>query len=96
MALHNRPRGYTLRRSIETGSPEEVRDLVNNPHGAGHEERLDEDFRVAMKCNKCHKLAFGPRSLMRGAMEEHQRTDCSARHTKADEVQVFQILYPKQ
>lgn len=79
-----RPHGLTLRR---------VHDALTRPHDG--RERFDADFPVAMRCERCGKLAHGPRNLMREAMEEHWRTVCPARHTKADEPQVMRILYPR-
>jgi hypothetical protein len=79
-----RPHGLTLKR---------VEDALRNPH-PGH-ERFDAEFPVAMRCTRCGKLAHGPRSLMREAMEEHWRTVCPARHTKTDGPLVANILFPR-
>lgn len=84
--FHPRPTGATLARRVET--------MIRNPEQGG--ERFDQDFEVSMRCIHCGKLAYGKRSLMRAAMEEHWNSVCPARHTKADAPKVMQILYPKQ
>lgn len=59
-------------------------------------ERFDLDVRVAMQCNRCGKMAWGPRRFMREAMQEHWASVCPARHTKADAPMVARILVPRQ
>lgn len=79
-----RPRGLTLRR---------IEDALERPHDPA--ERMDADFPVTLRCSKCGKLGHGPRSQIREAMREHMDSDCPARHTRADEPQVTQLLYPR-
>lgn len=59
-------------------------------------ERWDLDVRVAMRCNRCGKHAYGPRRYMREAMQEHWASTCPARRTKADAPLEARILVPKQ
>lgn len=59
-------------------------------------ERFDLDVRVAMRCSRCGKFAYGPRRYMREAIQEHWASTCSARHTKADAPMEALILVPKQ
>ena len=80
-----RPTGVTLKRAQEA--------LVR-PHSPG--ERLDPDFPVMLRCEKCGKHAFGPRRLMSEAMREHHQSDCPARRSRPDDPQVMRILYPRQ
>ena len=68
-------------------------ETLHNPH-PGH-ERFDDQFPVAMKCNRCGKIAYGPRAFMREAMNEHWNEDCPARHTKADAPKEMRLLYPR-
>ena len=95
-----RPRstGSTLRRSAAVNEDRKAEAALHNPHGSGQDtERFDPEFRVAMKCGHCGKIAYGPRKYMREAMKEHWESDCPARHTKvANETSVMQTLYPKQ
>jgi hypothetical protein len=79
-----RSRGATLKRA---------REAILNPHDS--KERFDNDFQVTFRCPHCDKLGHGPRSQLQDALREHRET-CSARHVKADEPSVMQILYPKQ
>ena len=79
-----RPHGVTLRR---------VESYIHHPHDPV--ERMDPEFRVAMRCELCGKLAYGPRSLIGEAMREHRETTCPSRHTKPDAPLVTRILYPK-
>jgi len=55
-------------------------------------ERFDPEAPIAMTCNKCGKLAFGPRKLMADAMREHQESVCPAK-TKQDEPTIFKLTY---
>lgn len=59
-------------------------------------ERWDPDIRMALKCNRCGKYAYGPRRHMREALQEHWATNCPARHTKADAPMEARILVPRQ
>lgn len=78
-----RPQGATLRR---------VRDALERPHDPL--ERLDPGFPVAMRCEKCGKIAHGPRALMAEAIREHQETVCPARR-RDDGPQVMRLFYPR-
>lgn len=80
----SRPKGITLRRTEE---------YIARPHDPA--ERIDPNFRVAMRCDLCGKLAYGPRALMAEAMREHRESDCPKRHTHADAPQVARILFPR-
>ena len=71
-----------------------VRDALARPHDK--DERVDPNFRVAMRCDLCGKLAYGPRSLIREAVREHQESDCPKRRTHPDDPQVMRILFPRQ
>lgn len=84
-------KGHTLARGREDRRAVEA---LRDPHPG--DARWDPAFRTAFKCNRCGKFAYGPRALMREALQEHWQSDCSARHTKADTVMQAQILYPKQ
>lgn len=84
MTFVPRPQGRTLRR---------VEEAIHRPHDSV--ERMDPDFQVAMKCEKCGRVGHGPRRFMAEAMREHQQSECSARHVKADAPQVMRILYPR-
>lgn len=59
-------------------------------------ERWDPNVRVAMRCSRCGKHAYGPRHLMREAIQEHWASTCPARHTKADAPMEARILVPRQ
>lgn len=48
---------------------------------------------VAMTCELCGKIAFGPRNSMAAAMEEHRRIACTG--GGMDERRVFRINYPR-
>lgn len=79
-----RPQGRTLRR---------VEEAIHRPHDPV--ERMDPDFPVSMKCNKCGRVGHGPRKHMREAMREHQQSDCPMRKTMVDVPQVTQLLFPR-
>jgi hypothetical protein len=79
-----RPTGVTLRR---------VENYLHHPHDSA--ERIDPGFRVALRCELCGKLAYGPRSLIGEAMREHRESDCPKRHTHPDAPQVTRILFPR-
>jgi hypothetical protein len=79
-----RPRGATLKR---------VQEALHNPHDSV--ERFDNEFPVSYRCPHCGVLGHGPRAQLQDAIREHRET-CSARHVRADEPSVFQLLYPKQ
>jgi len=79
-----RPSGLTLRR---------IQDALIRPHHS--QERFDPDFPVAMRCEKCGKVGYGPRKHAREAMREHQRSECSARKTRENEPQLMRIFYPR-
>jgi hypothetical protein len=85
MTFIARPQGHTLKRAQES---------LHAPAPA--DERFDPNFIVTMQCDACGKLAVGPRSLMREAIAEHKRSDCSARRTKTDEPQTMRLYYPRQ
>jgi hypothetical protein len=80
----NRPAGTTLRR---------VEDAIIHPHPAN--ERFDPEFPVAMHCNRCGKLGFGPRKHMREALVAHWEEDCPARRSQADAPKEMRLLYPR-
>ena len=88
-----RPRtaGVTLRRGREDRAAE---DALYDPHPG--DDRFDPDFRVAIKCNRCGKRAYGPRRFIKEALDEHKKSHCPARHTKVDMPIEAQITYPKQ
>lgn len=46
---------------------------------------------VAMTCELCGKVAFGPRSQMHAAMEEHKRIGCTG--GEANERRVYRLNY---
>jgi hypothetical protein len=77
-----RPVGTTLRR---------LEQFVARPHDPA--ERMDPEFPIAMRCEGCGKLAFGPRKLMQEAIREHKRSECPAR--KANPDPVTRIFYPR-
>lgn len=82
-----RPRGTTLRNA------DRIANAVNNPHPAS--ERFDQEFPIAMQCNRCGKFAYGPRKHMRDAMKEHWETTCPARRSQADAPMEMRLLYPR-
>lgn len=55
-------------------------------------ERFDPEAPIAARCNKCGKLAYGPRKLIPEAMREHQESVCPAK-TKQDEPTFFRLYY---
>jgi len=57
---------------------------------------MDPDFPIAMKCQKCGRVGYGPRRYASEAMRQHMESDCSARHRQQDTPQVTQILFPRQ
>lgn len=84
MTFIARPSGTTLKRELEA---------IVNPHPAS--ERFDPEYNVAMKCNRCGKLAYGPRHAMRDAMTAHWEEDCPARRSRADAPKEMRLLYPR-
>jgi len=80
----SRPRGTTLRRSL---------DALTNPHDS--EERFDPDFPIAYRCEDCGRVGYGPRKHLSEALREHRQSDCPARRTKIDEPHVTRLLYPR-
>lgn len=48
---------------------------------------------VAMACELCGKIAYGPRDQMEAAMDEHKRISCTA--GGANEKRVFRLYYPR-
>lgn len=79
--FNGRALGTTLRRAL------------HEPHP--FKERIDPEFPVAMRCEKCGRVCYGPRKHMAEAMREHQNSDCPMRHAHADEPQLMRIFYPK-
>lgn len=69
----SRPSGYTLRRLGGRLAPED--------------ERFDQDHPVAMKCEDCGRIGYGPRKHMREALLEH-REKCPVRHRAKNTVPV--------
>lgn len=80
-----RPVGSTLRR---------IEDALHRPHSPV--ERTDPLFRVAMRCELCGKVAYGPRSEIGASMREHRESYCPKRRTHADSPNSARIFYPRQ
>jgi hypothetical protein len=78
-------RGWTLRRATE--------EALYRPHDS--RERFDDNFPVSFRCNHCGCLGHGPRAQLQDAIREHRET-CSARHVKADQPTLMELLYPRQ
>jgi hypothetical protein len=84
--FHDRTRGLTLRRKIEKA--------VYQPHGDGGKERFDLEFPVALRCQQCGKLGYGPRKNMQEAIREHT-LHCPAKRSRLKQSEYgTQILYP--
>lgn len=88
MTFIPRPVGVTLRR---------VERYLEAPHGdkRGDSERFDEEFTIAMHCDWCGKLGWGPRKHMQEAIREHKESECPQRHARKGEPLVTRLLYPK-